>query len=195
MTLHLILSKTSLAAVMTAILALPCIHPVFAAPIDSVEESNKAVVKLYKKSQWNQDSTGSAQELLSPNVNLTRAEFQNLLINASDPGLENAVQPLSEVFPDRVDLIEEIVAEDDMVGIQYRITATHQGSLYGIPATGKSVDIEAVAFYKLKDKKIVEAWAMADEAALLRQIGEWLPERSDGKSIAPAIIGSDPGWQ
>jgi predicted ester cyclase len=183
MTTYQLLFKTRLIATV-AIIILSGVQSSYAAGNEALEEANKKVVRSYK------DSSSHGQDFIASDFKLIRAEFQNLVINANDPMLEKAAQALGDVFPDRVDVIAEIIAEDDMVGIQYQITGTHQGNLYGIPATGKAIDIEAVAFYKLANEKIVEAWVMADEAALLKQLGVWLPARSDGDSIAPTIMGA-----
>jgi predicted ester cyclase len=180
--------NSSVSKVVFSIIALSCVYTSVSARNVALETGNKEVVKNYRASQWSKDSNFSGSEYLSTDYKLLRAEFQNLVINANDPYLEKAAQHLSVALSDRVDRINEIIAEDDRVGIKYQITAIHRGNLYGIPATGKAIDIEAFAFYKLADNKIVEAWEMVDEAALLKQLGVWLPERSDGKSIAPAII-------
>jgi predicted ester cyclase len=73
------------------------------------------------------------------------------------------------------------------------LTGTHSGNLFGIPPTGKKVDVYEIAILKLSQEKIVEGWFMADEAGLLKQLGAKLPPRNDGKVIAPEIadVGED----
>ena len=158
-----------------------------AEPVVSELERNKQAVRDYITAEWGADRTEMAYDLFANGYLNLRAEFQNLAVNADDPALRAVSDPLTVAIPDRVDVIEEIVAEGDVVGVQTRITGTHQGNLYGIPATGEPIDIVSTAFYTFEDGKIVEAWEMADEAALLRQLGSWLPERSDGQHIAPEI--------
>lgn len=150
-------------------------------------ERNKQAVRDYITAQWGAERTEMAYDIFAPGYQNLRAEFQNLVVNGNDPSLRAISDPLSVAIPDRVDVIEAMVAEGDVVGIQTRITGTHEGNLYGIPATGKAIEIVSSAFYTFEDGKIVEAWEMADEAALLRQLGTWLPERSDGLRIAPVI--------
>jgi predicted ester cyclase len=150
-------------------------------------ESNKQAVRDFKVLQWDAEKMAMAYDVFAPDYVNLRSEFRNLVVNANDPAIEAVADPISVAIPDRVDVIEEMVAEGDVVGIQTRITGTHQGNLYGIAATGKAIDIVSTAFYTFEDGKIVEAWEMADEAALLRQLESWLPERSDGLSIAPVI--------
>lgn len=150
-------------------------------------EANKQAVRDYLNAGWGAERTEVAYDLFANGYQNLRAEFQNLVVNADDPALQEISDPLTVAIPDRVDTIEVMVAEGNVVGVQTRITGTHEGNLYGIPATGTAIDIVSTAFYTFDDGKIVEAWEMADEAALLRQIGQWLPERSDGSRIAPEI--------
>jgi len=74
-----------------------------------------------------------------------------------------------------------------MVAMLWRITGTHRGNFYGIQATGKKVDFLELGYFRLSDGKIAEGWFMADEAGLLRQLGQPLPKRKDGKLMAPPV--------
>lgn len=163
--------------------------PTEAAMLEAMSELEviKQAVRDFKANQWDTEKSTQAYEIFAPDYINLRNEFQNLVVNAEDPALAAIADPMNEAIPDRQDVIEEMVAEGNVVGIQTRITGTHSGNLYGIPATGKAIDIVSVAFYTFEDGKIVEAWEMADEAGLLRQIEQWLPERSDGQRVAPVI--------
>ena len=41
----------------------------------------------------------------------------------------------------------------------------------GIPATGKSVTIQEITIYRLRDGKIAERWIFVDNLSLLQQLG------------------------
>ena len=50
--------------------------------------------------------------------------------------------------------------------------ATHTGDgLGGVKPTGKRVSAEQMHFVRFQDGKIVEHWAVRDDAGLLRQLG------------------------
>ena len=52
------------------------------------------------------------------------------------------------------------------------VSATQQGDLLGIPATGKPVSWDAVDIYRVDDDgKISEEWAADDMAAFASQLG------------------------
>lgn len=73
-------------------------------------------------------------------------------------------------FPDWRSEIRAIVAEGESVVARYELTGTHSGTLFGIEPTGRPVRIDEVVFYRLRDQRIVEDWAMADELGLLLQL-------------------------
>jgi predicted ester cyclase len=155
------------------------------------EESNKATARLFKESQGTPEHADVLTEIMSPNYNRLRGGFYNLARNAADQNFPGPGQYLRGAFPDRHDAIEDIIADGDMVGMLFRITGTHRGNFFGIPPTGKTIDLYEAGIFKLADGRITEAWFMADEAALLKQLGARLPERKDGRLIPPPV--SDEG--
>ncbi len=149
-------------------------------------ESNKTVVQRYLEAMGTAEFAAVADATLAANHKLLRHEFENLKYNADDPVLAAAMQPELEAITDRTNKIIQFFGEGDKVAARLQITGTHSGNLYGIPATGKAIDIAAGAIFTLENGKIVESWMMAEEARLLRQLGARLPARQDGKiNLAP----------
>jgi predicted ester cyclase len=75
-------------------------------------------------------------------------------------------------LPDLIAVEQDIVASDDLVVIRLVVSATQQGDLLGIPATGKPVSWDAVDIYRVEDTgKISEEWAADDMAAFAGQLG------------------------
>lgn len=67
--------------------------------------------------------------------------------------------------------IEQLIAEGEEVGFHIRITGTHDGELFGAPATGKSITMRASGIARLKNGQFVERWETFDMLALLQQVG------------------------
>jgi predicted ester cyclase len=153
-------------------------------------ERNKAVVRGFKEAQKLGKSVKEVEaEFLTPNYRRHRGGMLHLAANAQGQGFPGAGDYLRRAFPDRIDTGVEIIAEGDMVGYLFRLTGTHKGNLFGIEPTGKTINVYEVGIFKLIDGRISEAWFMADELALLRQIGATLPARKDGKRIVPPVTG------
>jgi predicted ester cyclase len=69
---------------------------------------------------------------------------------------------------------QDLIESDDLV-IRLVVTATHKGDLLGIPATGRSVQWDAVDSYRVTDDgKISEEWAAEDMATFASQLGALL---------------------
>jgi predicted ester cyclase len=127
------------------------------------------------------------REIMAPGYKRLRAGMENRANNARDQGFPGPGPGLRDAFPDRVDVIEDMIAEDDRVGMLFRVRGTQHGNFYGVPPTGKKIDIYEIGFFRLADGKITEGWFMADEAGLLKQFGAQLPPRKDGRLIAPPV--------
>ena len=152
-------------------------------------ERNKAVALRFKKLQGTKDEHLIEKEVLAPDYKRLRGGMLNLANNARDQGFPSSGSYLRAAFPDRVDVIEEVIAEGDKVGLLFRLTGTHRGNLFGIPPTGRKVDVWEAAILRIADGRVIEGWFMADEAGMLKQLGAKLPQRKDGKLIAPPVAG------
>jgi steroid delta-isomerase-like uncharacterized protein len=89
-------------------------------------------------------------------------------------GLDGARSWVAETraaLPDQQAQIDRMLAENDRVMLHLRITATHRGSFYGVPATGRAVEFTATAIVRLKEGRIAEIWAVSDELGLLQRVG------------------------
>jgi predicted ester cyclase len=150
-------------------------------------ENNKRLVRSFKTCQGTKDQDGTMKEILAPDYKRLRGGLVNLAANAEGQDFPEPGLFLRKAFPDRVDVIEDIVAEGDRVGMLWRLQATHTGNLFGIPPTGKKIDVYEVGFFRVADDKIVEGWFMCDELGLLIQLGAQMPRRQDGRLIAPPV--------
>jgi steroid delta-isomerase-like uncharacterized protein len=74
-------------------------------------------------------------------------------------------------FPDVQWTLEELIAEGDKVAARFTTRGTHQGTFFGVPATGKKIKIQAMNFYRLSGGQFVEERGQPDFLGLLQQIG------------------------
>jgi len=72
---------------------------------------------------------------------------------------------------DRQNTLLELTAKNDKVWGIFRVVGTHTGPLYGIPETGRHIDVIEVGLWRVEDDVIAEAWYFGDELGLLRAIG------------------------
>jgi len=148
---------------------------------------NVEVALRFKKMQGTPEMSQVEKEVLAPNYDRVRGGNLHLANNARDQGWPHPALYLRAALPDRVDVMEQVIADGDRVGLLFRVTGTHTGNFFGIPATGKKIDVYEVALLRIVNGQMVEGWYMMDEAELLRQLGAKLPPRADGKLVAPPI--------
>ncbi len=150
-------------------------------------ERNKAIALRFKQYQGTPQMPQVEKEVLAPHYNRMRGGNLHLANNARGENMGHPGLYLRKAIPDRVDVIEKVIADGDRVGLLFRVTGTHTGTFFGIPPTGKRLDVYEVALIRIENGQMVEGWFMMDEVALLRQMGAKLPPRSDGRLVPPPL--------
>jgi steroid delta-isomerase-like uncharacterized protein len=74
-------------------------------------------------------------------------------------------------FPDMHFTVDELIAEGDTVVARLTGHGAHQGSLGGIPPTGKQATVVGVTIYRIAAGKLAEQWEYFDNLGLLQQLG------------------------
>jgi predicted ester cyclase len=86
-------------------------------------------------------------------------------------GMKSELGAFHTAFPDGKLTVNHIVAEDDKVMVHTTFSGTNKASLMGMPVTNKSVKVDAVDVYQLKDGKVTEHWAVNDNLGFMVQLG------------------------
>ena len=68
-------------------------------------------------------------------------------------------------------VVDDVVADDTRVVVRFTIRGTQTRPFFGIPATGKSIDVGAIAILQVESGLVTKLDAVFDEAGMLRQIG------------------------
>jgi hypothetical protein len=98
---------------------------------------NVAIALRFKKSQGTPEMPQVEKEVLAPAYNRVRGGSFHLADNARNQDFPHPGMYLRAAFPDRVDIMEEVIAEGDRVGLLFRVTGTHTGNFFGIAPTGR----------------------------------------------------------
>ena len=78
---------------------------------------------------------------------------------------------LRGAFPDLIFDIDDIVAEDEGIVVRWTARGTNDGDYFGMPATGKSIEITGMNTWVTRDGKAIEGWVNRDDMGLLQQLG------------------------
>ena len=75
-------------------------------------------------------------------------------------------------FPDLRMTPEDVLASDDKVVVRVRATGTHEGEFMGVPATGKTIDVQAIDIVRFGDDGLAhEHWGVFDAMTMMQQLG------------------------
>ena len=87
-------------------------------------------------------------------------------------GLVGVISTIRSAMPDLHTEIEDLIAEDDRVAWRYSSGGTHTGTpLFGVPASGKSINWTGTAILRLDNGMIHEIWDNVDMLAIYTQLG------------------------
>ncbi len=78
---------------------------------------------------------------------------------------------MQAAFPDLQIIVEQSVEAGDMVADRLTMRGTHLGTFMGVPATGRRFEILGLDMMRIRDGRIVQHWALADQAGILAQLG------------------------
>ena len=132
--------------------------------------TNKAIVTRFNREVIEQGNMNSFNELVADNV-----------INHSAPpgtstGPDSMVHFLFHIlragFSELQVTIYEQVAERDLVTSRKVIKGKHTGDVFGIPASGTSVEINVIDIIRLKDSKYAEHWGMSNFSEVVAGISK-----------------------
>ena len=119
-------------------------------------ETNKAVVRRYIEEVINGGNLALIDELFVPEMRQAVRGFATVA---------------DESFPDRREELRGIVAEGDAVMAHWVFRGTHRGLFFGIPATGRQIEINGFAIYYLKDGQIAADSMCMDWLDAVEQLG------------------------
>lgn len=76
-----------------------------------------------------------------------------------------------EGFTENRFALDGFVFDGHILAARLHITAHHTGPFFGMPATGRRIDIIGHPHYRLEHGKVAEYWDLPDTLTLLQQLG------------------------
>ena len=86
-------------------------------------------------------------------------------------GHQQFAQGFYAAFPDIYHTIEETVADDDRVAVRFTLRGTNSGDFFGMPPTGKAIEVSAIAILTVVNGRVAKLRAVFDQAGMMRQLG------------------------
>jgi hypothetical protein len=74
-------------------------------------------------------------------------------------------------FPDIAHTIDEVLPADGRLVVRFTLRGTHRGTFFGIPPTGRPIEVGAIVILTLANGQVSHLRGMFDQLGLMRQIG------------------------
>ena len=137
--------------------------------MDQQSDTNKAMIRRFVEEVKNKRHLEQLGDIF-------RSDYQehNTTVSSFGAGVEgykNFLNHLFTAFPEDTVMIDEIVAEGDMVVYRGTETGTHKAEFLRIPATGKHATWTEIQFFRILDGKVIEHWVDVDIFSWFQQLG------------------------
>jgi steroid delta-isomerase-like uncharacterized protein len=120
-------------------------------------EHNKELVRRIVEEMFNQGRLEFAPEIFG--LEFVDRGHREVADKQDGPdGFAQFVKTVRLALPDIRATIQNMVAEGDYVAMWNTATATHRGELFGMPPSGKRIDMKDFHFFRFSGGKIVEHW-------------------------------------
>ena len=133
--------------------------------------ANKALIRRWFEEVWNKGRVEAIDEMFAADgVAHGLSDEPGKTMKGPDD-----FRPFHDIFrgafPDIEVVVEDTIAEGDLVAARCSVRGKHTGDHLGVAASNAPVEFTGMAIVRIKDGKIVEAWNNFDFLAMNRQIG------------------------
>jgi steroid delta-isomerase-like uncharacterized protein len=140
-----------------------------------VSEENKEKMRRVLEEAFGQGKTEVVDEVLDSDFVCWDPNSETGEIRGAET-IKGEIEYFRNAFPDFFWRVEEQVAEGDRVTTRYTLGGTHQGEFFGVPGTGKRIEITGINIDRFDESgKLVEEWAEYDLLGAMRRMGA-IPE-------------------
>ena len=136
-----------------------------------MSEENKALLRRWFDEVWNKGRSDAIEEMLAAEgiVHGLSDDEGNPLKGAAD--FKPFHNTFRGAFPDIEVVVEDVIAEGDLVAARCSVRGKHRGDHLGIAASNAPVQFTGITIARVRDGKIVEAWNNFDFLKMNKQIG------------------------
>jgi steroid delta-isomerase-like uncharacterized protein len=135
----------------------------------SAEEIKEKARRLFEEA-FGQGNREVVDEVLDPDFVCHDPNSETGEIRGAET-IKGEIDYFQNAFSDFHWTVEDQVAEGDKVTTRYTLGGTHDGEFFGVPASGKRVEVSGINIDRFEGGKLVEEWASYDLLGAMRQMG------------------------
>jgi predicted ester cyclase len=122
-----------------------------------MSDSNKQVLQRIYDEVFNQGNLDVVDEVVAPDC-VEHTPPPGFETGDVRKGLKQFTQALRAGIPDVRFSVEQMLASEDLVAAYYVVEGTHQGQLFGVPATGERIAFHGMDMVRVADGKGTDHW-------------------------------------
>jgi len=130
-------------------------------------QANATLVRQWVEAAWNNGDLAMVDARYAPDY-VGHGPGQDLV---GPEAFKQFVAMWREGLPDFHMTIEDLMAVGDRVVWRFSVTGTQQGTVLGVPPTGRAVQTTGIVFSRFTDGTWAEDYFEVDFVSLLQQIG------------------------
>ena len=134
--------------------------------------ANKEFVREFIDRVFNEHNAKATGDYFSPDVQWHGGTLGT--IEGSD-AMTDFYGALFTALPDLHATTLDVVADEDTVWCRFVVEGINERSLFGFPATGRTVRWDEIDTYRVANGKITEEWSSPDVTSILYQLGAYTP--------------------
>lgn len=102
-----------------------------------------------------------------------------------DESLLEHILASERTFPDYRMRVEDLLVDNDRVAVRFTLSGSQLGDFYGLPPSGRAVEVPGIIIYRLEADRIAAHWLHLDTAALQQQLSVPLAPSTAEEHQAP----------
>jgi steroid delta-isomerase-like uncharacterized protein len=140
-----------------------------------VSEENKENMRRVLEEAFGQGRVEVVDEVLHSNFVCWDPNSETGEIRGADT-IKSEIEYFRNAVPDLTYTVDDQIVEGDMVVSRYTASGTHQGEFFGVPGSGKRIEMTGINIDRFDESgKLVEEWVEYDLLGAMRKIGA-IPE-------------------
>jgi predicted ester cyclase len=137
--------------------------------VTTTTEQNKAIIRRFFDA-WNSRQPDVFDGLMASDVVRHCEATPGVEVRSLDQVKEFLRQD-SAIFPDSVQTLQFLIAEDNHVAVWATYEGTQQGPMGPFLPSGRKVQFDFGAVFRIEGRKITEWWVTWDNMTILRTLG------------------------
>jgi steroid delta-isomerase-like uncharacterized protein len=136
-----------------------------------MSEQNKENMRRVLEEAFGQGKVEVIDEVLDPNFVCWDPNSESGEIRGADT-IKGEIEYFHNAVPDLTYTVEDQVVEGDKVVSRYTVSGTHQGEFFGVPGTGKRIEMTGINIDRFDENgKLIEEWPEYDLLGAMQQMG------------------------